>query len=352
MGLWVIKPGRQGEHEDYFLERDLACLTFPDVPSVSKISSSQEMRLLFMATKPRTPKRSAISYASQTWAFRGLCRVGDSIVLPLKSSPNIAVGRIASEYRYDRGADDPYRHQRDVAWADHLVERKHIDADLRYSFGANKTFCETKRQGAEERIQKLLNSQAAGSEPGATPESHATGEFILDPAEQITWKKLKRFIEQKFDGHDLSCLFAELLTADGYQVQVSPEGHDGGRDILAARGDFGFSGPKICVQVKRTAKPVGAPVFRELLGTMRMFGATHGILVSWSGFTQAAQSEAIEKYFDVRLIDGDELLRMVLSKYSALSPGMKQRLPLRRAWVFKPTDGLPGQAERPRREPS
>ena len=147
-------------------------------------------------------------------------------------------------------------------------------------------------------------------------------------------------------------LFAEVLRADGYHIHVSPEGPDGGHDILAARGEFGFDGPHICVQVKRTAKPVGASVLRELLGTMQTLRATHGILVSWSGFTPTAQREALTNYFEVRLIDGDELVRMVVSRIESFSPEMKKRLPLRRAWVFARERSEPASPAHPLRDPT
>ncbi len=351
MALWVIKPGRQGEHEDYFLKRDLACLTFPNMPSVREIDSSQKMKFLFLAVQPNAPKRAVINYASQAWAFRGLCRIGDSIVLPLKTSRKIVVGQVASDYRYNTAADDPYRHERDVAWSDQLIDRHQIDADLRYSFSANKTFCETKREDAELRIQELVNSELDDN-PQIMQSPQATGDIILDQTEQIAWKKLKRYVEEKFSGHDLTHLFAELLRADGHHIYVSPEGPDGGHDILAARGEFGFEGPRICVQVKRTAKPVGASVLRELLGTMQTLRATHGILVSWSGFTPTAQREALTNYFEVRLIDGDELVRMVVGRIGSLSPEMKSRLPLRRAWVFAREHGEPASPVHPLRDPA
>ena len=348
MALWIIKPGRRGEHEDYFLEQDVACLTFPNMPSVRDINSSEKMRLLFLAVRPNAPKRAAMNYASQAWAFRGLCRVGDSIVLPLKSSSDIVVGRVASDYRYNRAADDLYRHERDVTWSSRVIARNRIDVDLRYSFAANKTFCETRREAAESRIQRLLEDElTAEQEPAAAPDPPG-GEVILDPDVHTAWQKLKFFVEQTFTGHDLTHLFAELLKADGYHIYVSPEGPDEGRDILAARGDFGFERPRICVQVKRTSKPVAAPVFRELLGTMQMLRATHGMLVSWSGFTQAVHKEALNRYFDVRLIDGDEVIRMVLARYRALPADLKKRFPLRRAWVFKRDPSAAALPDEPR----
>ena len=352
MALWVIKPGRQGEHEDYFLKRDLACLTFPNMPSVREIDSSQKMKFLFLAVQPNAPKRAVINYASQAWAFRGLCRIGDPIVLPLKSSRNIVVGQVASDYRYNTTADDPYRHERDVAWSDQLIDREQIDADLRYSFSANKTFCETKREDAELRIQDLVNGESPADNPPSVHSPQETGDIILDQTEQSAWKKLKRYVEEKFSGHDLTQLFAEVLKADGYHIHVSPEGPDGGHDILAARGEFGFDGPHICVQVKRTAKPVGASVLRELLGTMQTLRASHGILVSWSGFTPTAQREALTNYFEVRLINGDELVRMVVSRIESFSPEMKKRLPLRRAWVFARERGEPTSPVHPLRDPT
>lgn len=338
MALWVLKPGQRGEHEEHFLENDLACLTFSSIPSLCQITTREQMNDLFLAAQPDAPRRSVMSYSGQSWAFRGLCRFGDIIVLPLKSSAKVAAGWTTGDYCYDRTAQDPYRHQRDVLWSRQLIAKADLDTDLRYSIAAKKTFCKANCHDAERRFRRRLNGVLppppvadqldATSEPTTSPD-------LLRNLERRAWKDLKLHIEQNFSGHAMARLVAEVLRVDGYFVQDSAVGPDGGCDILAARGQFGFDHPKLCVQVKRTSKPATVEVLRSLLGTMQMLGATHGLLVSWSGFTQAACREATQMFFSVRLMDGDQILEHVLERYDALPEAVKESLPMRQVWVLQ-----------------
>jgi restriction system protein len=81
---------------------------------------------------------------------------GELVVLPLKTTGTIAVGRIMGPYQYrtDIGAD--LRHVRPVRWERDDVPRDAFDQDLLYSFGAFLTFGQVRRDEAEERILKAL----------------------------------------------------------------------------------------------------------------------------------------------------------------------------------------------------
>jgi HJR/Mrr/RecB family endonuclease len=84
-------------------------------------------------------------------------------------------------------------------------------------------------------------------------------------------------------------LVAELLAREGLRVELTPETHDGGRDILAfmntAVGEHLF-----LVECKRYSpdRPVDVALVRNLYGVVEAERATAGLLVTSSYFTKPA----------------------------------------------------------------
>jgi len=124
-----------------------------------------------------------------------------------------------------------------------------------------------------------------------------------------------------------------VLRALGYTTYLSPEGADGGADILAGSGDFGFGAPRLCVQVKSDANPTDRPTVDKLLGAITKFGAQEGLFVSWSGFKGTVQKELAPSFFRVRLWSRNELLAQLFSSYDRLDEDIRAELPLKRIWT-------------------
>ncbi len=82
---------------------------------------------------------------------------------------------------------------------------------------------------------------------------------------------------------------AELLRRQGYEVELTPVSHDGGKDIYAARRDAVGSFLYL-VECKRfnADHPVGVGLVRQLHGTVQAERASAGILVTTSYFTRDA----------------------------------------------------------------
>ncbi|MEO1007510.1 MAG: restriction endonuclease [Planctomycetota bacterium] len=101
-------------------------------------------------------------------------------------------------------------------------------------------------------------------------------------------------------------LLSEAFRRQGYEAQRRGDGApDGGVDVWLNR-----DGKATLVQCKRwTTKNVGVPTVRELLGVVTSEGTAEGIVVSSSGFTADARRFAASN--PIRLIDGEELLRML-----------------------------------------
>ena len=124
-----------------------------------------------------------------------------------------------------------------------------------------------------------------------------------------------------------------ILQAQGYTTYRSPEGVDGGADILAGAGPLGFGNPRLCVEVKSEATPIGRQDVDKLLGAVSKFGAQEGLFVSWSGFKKGVQKELAPSFFQVRLWGQKELMDALFAHYEHFDEDLKAEFPLKRVWA-------------------
>jgi restriction system protein len=104
------------------------------------------------------------NYVQQLWAFRHGIAVGDLVVLPCKTTRQVAIGRVTGEYQYLPDLPRTARHLRMVEWHATDLPRDAIGRDLRNSLGVGMTVCEVTRNRGAERLAALAES---GADPGA-----------------------------------------------------------------------------------------------------------------------------------------------------------------------------------------
>lgn len=86
-------------------------------------------------------------------------------------------------------------------------------------------------------------------------------------------------------------LLAELLCNKGYEVELTPQSSDGGRDLLAFLDTP--HGRMLClVEAKRYRRdrPIGVELIRQLFGTLVDEGANSAMMVTTSSFTSGAEA--------------------------------------------------------------
>ncbi|MCY4621865.1 MAG: restriction endonuclease [bacterium] len=341
---WLIRAGRHGEHEDFNLDNGLAGLGWTDIPDLRGVANRDGLRKLIRDTNPDDKKRSVSAQANQLWRFKTEVHVGDLVVLPLKTTGQIALGTVTREYWY-RNVEDSYnRHVVSVEWKRTDLPRSDVEQDLLYSLGSLLTICSITRNDGAWRLQQLM---LGGRDPGRrsnpdlaterrdraleddTPE--ATDAVDL---EAFARDRIRAFIGQKFTGHDLSRLVARVLEAEGFITETSPPGPDGGIDVLAGRGPLGLDTPRIVVQVKSGTTPVGAPVLRELNGVLSTQGADQGLLVAWGGVTRTTRREQRDQFFRVRVWDAEDLMDAVFRNYDKFDEELQAELRLKQVWTL------------------
>jgi restriction system protein len=331
MALWLVRAGKYGEREELALESGNAVVGWQELPDLSSITDRDALKRLLAKVYPNEKPKRLLNWESQLWPIINTIQPGDLLVLPLKSRAMIAVGRVTGPYKYRTDLEKQGLHTRPVKWLKELP-RSVFDKDLLYSFGAFMTVCRIQRGEAEERVRALLEDRVPHT---PEPDADESTDYTAPPdLEQNARDQIREYIGQKFKGHDLAALVAALLEAQGYKLNVSPEGPDGGIDIICGRGALGFEAPRLAVQVKSGDSPVDVKVLRELQGVMKNFGADQGLVVAWGGYRQSVPREATRLFFEIRLWDSNDLIDMIQAHYDELPESFRSALPLKRIWTL------------------
>lgn len=330
MALWLVRAGNAGQHQEFCREHGLSVVGWDAVPDLAEIKSKEALKALMEQTYPGSPAGRISNYTGQVWAFRSVIQKGDLVALPLKRAGTILLGRVTGEYKHI--PDNPYdaRHTRTVEWAVE-VPRTAFPQSVLYSFGAFMTVCQIQRDGAEELVAGLLAKKGEFVQPSEQDDARSTE--VLDLEEEAL-QQLRQHIWMNFQGHKMSALIAAILEAQGYKVRVSPEGADGGVDVVAGYGPLGFDPPRLVAQVKMTTAAVDVKPIRELQGVMKRFVAQHGLFVSWAGYKGSTVKESAREYFELRLWDSEDIIREIQSVYHALPPSIQTDIPMKRIWTL------------------
>jgi restriction system protein len=329
--VWTTKGGRYGEREERLLAHGLIGGGWEKLPTLEQVQSRDELAAIYAQSYPEASSNRRANHVGQLWSLRHRMADGDLVVLPLKTTGTVAVGRISGPYGYRTDLGEDLRHVRQVEWLKKDVARDAFDQDLLYSFGAFLTFGRVRREDAEARILAAMRGEVPQAVRSQDDEPAAELEEAPD-VESIAREQLRQHVTQHFAGNDLARLVAAVLEAKGYTVSVSPPGPDRGVDILAGVGALGLDRPRLAIQVK--TGQAGVDELRALNGVVAALGVNHGLLVAWGGFKGTVRAEARGDYFTTGLWDANDLLNELVEVYEHLSDDMRSELPLKRVWVL------------------
>lgn len=336
---WLARAGRAGERDRFALDSGFAGGGFQEVGDLTDATTRKAVHGLVRAAYPDATEGKINNFTGQLWALRSRIAIGDLVVLPLKTTSQIAIGRVTGPYQYRDDPDPTRRHVIPVDWLVTDVPRTAIHQDLLYSLGAFMTICEIKRNDGAWRLQQVV---ATGTDPGARLETQQADEATEDDSaattsgldfERASLDRIQSFIAERFAGHGLAKLVGAVLEAEGFKCQVGDPGPDGGIDVYAARGPLGLDSPKLIVQVKSSPTPVDAKVVRELHGVVSTHGADQALLMAWGGVNKVAKQELRNQFFKVRVWSADDLIEAVTRTYPLLDEELRAELPLKQIWA-------------------
>lgn len=349
MGIWGVRAGASGEREAYALEHGVAVIGWDDVPDLRSFAARDELKQHLHRAYPDQPVHGLSIWSSQLWAFSRGISDGDLLALPRKGTGTVALGVVSGSYVFDVEAPPHARHRRCVNWVDRGISTAALDDDIRYSLRSLMTVFRVRPDGAENRLRALLEGETARVCPvdrqaSTRPAQPAMPVHIslIDSKHlaELATRQIRDRIGRTFKAERFERLVAAVLEAGGLRTLRTSGGRDGGIDIVAQGGPFGFGEPMLAVQVKSTAKPVGQRDLDAFCSAAMRYGSGMGLFVSWGGFATGRQPEtlhginreSIQHFFSLRQWDADQLVDELLRVYDQLDGEIQQELPLRRFW--------------------
>lgn len=324
--FWGIHGGKTGDADTLFLQKKYIGLGWMEIDDLSKIEANREaFKYVYGQIYPNAKLGSIPVSAGQLFRFVHEMNVGDYVIYPSKSDKRIHIGQVESEYQYNPNINLEYPHQRRIDWIKSLPRTEFSQGAL-YEIGSAMSLFQVKNYSDEfvsalegdisQRVNEIDNEIVA---------------LVAEDIEQTTRDFILKRLARELKGKPFEHFVAHLLEKMGYQTRVSSAGTDGGIDIIAHRDELGFEPPIIKVQVKSVQGSIGSPEVQALYGNIDSKGE-YGLFVTLSTFSIHAKQFANGKY-NLRLIDGDEFVNLVLHHYEDFDARYKGLIPLKSVYI-------------------
>lgn len=323
--VWGIHAGRTGDAETLFLKKNVIALGWHQFGDLTFIKTNREaFKARMLETFPDMKTGAIPVAAGQLFRFLFELKKGDVVVFPGKTDRLIHIGIVEGDYQYNPSLGGSYPNIRAVKWVRSLPRTSFTQGAL-YEIGSAMSFFQVKTYADE-----FLAALAGEVKPIDKDEEDETVAYVVGDIEQNTRDFVLKRLSQQLKGHPFAHFIGNLLEKMGYQTRISPEGPDGGIDIIAHKDELGFEPPIIKVQVKSTDGSVGDPVVSALYG--KIGAGEFGLFITIGTFTKQAVNFAVSKS-NLRLIDGDELVDLVLQHYEEFDSRYKGLIPLQRVYI-------------------
>lgn len=327
--VWGIHGGKFGAAENLFKQQSVIALGFSAVGNLRLLAADREAFKTAVGAAYPEQKPGAIPVnAGQLFRFAHEVAVGDLVVWPTRSDKQIRIGRIEGDYQHDPRHEPNFPHRRTVSWLKAFPRTRFSQGAL-YEIGSAITFFQIKAY-----VDEFLSALERKEAPPVPTVNDDTVAAVAEEIEQTTRDFVLKTLARELKGHPFAHFVAHLMEKMGYRTRISDEGPDGGIDIIAHRDELGFEPPIIKVQVKSTEGAIGDPVASALYGKLAQQGE-YALLMSLGTYTNQAKIFARSKG-NLRLIDGDGLVDLVLQHYEKFDSRYKALLPMKRVYVPDP----------------
>lgn len=111
---------------------------------------------------------------------------------------------------------------------------------------------------------------------------------------------------EDYDPAEFEAVTAEIYRQMGYSAKVTGKAGDLGIDVLLSK-----NGEKIGIQCKHYKGSIGPALIREFVGALEGARLKKGCFVTTSNYTEGAKKAAKRTNWDIELIDGKKLSRML-----------------------------------------
>jgi restriction system protein len=294
---------------------------------LSKLSPNREAyKKSVVANYPNIKLGAVPVVAGTLFKFVNEMKKGDLIIYPSKVDRMVNLGVVESDYMYLPNTDEMQcPNRRRIRWT-HQLARTAFSQGALHEIGSAVTLFSVKNNAEE--FMAAFEGKPLPSEDVDAETASVAAAYAEEEVEDYVLKRLKTGLTFR----QFEFFVAHLLERMGYYCRVTQATSDGGVDILAHKDELGFQ-DVVKVQCKQTHNTIGQPQVAQLYGHVQE--NEHALFVTLGTYsTPAFEFERANQ--NLRLINGDELIRLIFDHYEEFEPRYRMLLPLKRTYIVAP----------------
>ncbi len=326
--IWGVHAGKTGEAESLFLKEKVIALGWEDFGTFNGLKTREDFKVKYAQVYPDVSQQSVATSAGQLFRFVHEVKVGDIVVFPAKKDRHIHIGEIVGAYVYRPEIDKMYPNQRAVKWLAQ-IPRTRLSQGALYELGSAMSLFQVRNYADE--ITSILEGT-----PMTIELKDDTVSLVAEDIEDQTRDFVLKQLERNLKGLPLEEFVQHLLQNMGYRARLA-RANEPSVDIIAHKDELGFEPPIIKVQVKSSPGKISDRDVSALYG--KVGPNEFGLLVTLGEFTPPAWQFAGSKS-NLRLIDGTELVNLILEHYDDFDPKYKGIIPLKKAYIPQALEGM------------
>ncbi len=308
-----------GKYAEAFRKGGYIAIGGNELGDLSGIKDYDELVELYTRIYPDvTSKISLGLWCGFHWRFNQEISEGDYVTTPTLDSARLVYGQVSSGYYFDD--KDPtceYAHRRKVKWSSKELLRSDFPVPVQYALKAYLTIFKLRH---EADFFKAIDRSDLIPEKGGT-EKISYYEAVIEKILQL-------------DATEFEQLLMELLASIGFESEHVGGPGDKGIDVVGKLDVYGLASIDLKVQAKRYQK--GATVNeKEIVGFRGSLPEkAQGAFITTSHFQKKAREQAINPEFKkVGIINGEQLVDILVERYDSLSWDLKDKLSLKKVLV-------------------
>ena len=316
--IWLLRANF-GEHTQRCVEGAFHGLGW-EMGDCSNLTSREDLTERWDAVAPAEDSvgyRRAVVGMFARFLFE--MRVGDWVLTPEADSRWLRYGQVAGNYWFEEHAPTNdtchYQHRRAIKWKPDRIDRSELSVPLQNTLKSNLTLFRVRHES--EFLSRI------GEAPQSTPQPLQTAP-VLRPHE-LALERILLLHPSEFEQ-----LVGHLLSAMGFEIEVTPPVADGGVDFRGVLNVSNAAQVAITGQVKRyqpSSKITARPI-RDLRGRIPI--GSQGTFVTTSDYTKDARRVAEEDGFArVGLINGEQLVGLLTQHWQDIPDEFRDTLGLK-----------------------
>lgn len=330
--FWGIHADKTGDANTLFHKKNCIAIGWSEMGSLDDLPTDWDaVKTKVAAVYPNAKPGAIPNYAGQLVRFAQEMKPGDWVVYPSKAERVVYLGEVDGPYRYDPKTDPGYPNVRKVKWLKSLP-RTHFSQGALYEIGSAMSLFQVKNYADEFRA--VIEGKAAPMMPVTKDETVAV---VAQEIEETTRDFILKRLAQELKGLPLEGFVVHLLECMGYHARLTRK-NEPSVDVIAHKDHLGIEPPIIKVQVKSSEGTATDKDVSALYG--KLSAGEYGLFITLGSFSPSSRNFEQSKA-NLRLIDGDEFVNLILQHYDHFDARHKGLLPLRRVYV--PESGEPSE---------